>query len=228
MKASTHYMIGITAMALFVGSVSAQTERQPAGAQDQASPPASQSTVAGLETQAQQTINIFKQKDPTLDALFQSAAGYAVFPTVGEGAVVIGAAHGKGLLYQNGQPVGQATVTKASVGAQVGGQSYSELIFFQSPQALQDFKNGNFEISAGLSAVAARDGAGRAVQYSQGVAVFTTSRTGLMAQADIGGQKFAYQPLPGQSSGSQGAVGSFGGAGGSTSGNGSTSGGTSQ
>ena len=130
-----------------------------------------------------------------LYTFFRNSAGYAVFPTIGEGGFIVGAAHGKGVVYQDGQPVGLATVTKGTVGAQAGGESYSELIFFQTPQSLQQFKQGNLEFSGGVNAVAANAGVGANTNYRDGVAVFTTSRAGLMAKAAIGGQKFTFQPL---------------------------------
>jgi lipid-binding SYLF domain-containing protein len=148
-----------------------------------------------LSTLAQQAIDNFKQKDPSVERFFNDSAGYAVFPSVGEGGLIIGGAHGKGLVYERGKPVGEATVSKASIGAQVGGQSFSEIIFFQTPQALQDFKAGHYELNAAVSAVVAAEGAAQTANYSQGVAVFTMPKSGVMAQAAIGGQKFSYKPL---------------------------------
>ncbi len=170
-----------------------------------------------LEAQARQTLNTFKQRDPSLKPFFRKSAGYAVFPTIGEGAFIVGSSHGKGIVYEKGKPIGEATVTSGSVGAQVGGKSFSEIIFFQTPQALQSLKQGNYQFTAGIGAVAASKGMARQVNYRHGVAVFTTSNQGLMAKAAVGGQKFTYQPLPGQSQ-------QMGG-GGANAGAGSTSGG---
>lgn len=208
MKASV--IIRLTGVALFATIATGQSFGQVTNQMGSAD---------GLEVQAQQTINTFKEKDPSLDTFFQNAAGYAVFPSVGEGALIVGAARGSGLVYQNGKPVGKATVTKGTFGAQVGGQSYAELIFFQTPQALQEFKSGNYELSAGVSAVAAAANAAKAANYSHGVAVFTTGREGVMAQAAIGGQKFSYQALPGANESMQGGGTSPGG---SSSGQGET------
>jgi lipid-binding SYLF domain-containing protein len=105
----------------------------------------------------------------------------------------VGGAHGKGLVYEKTTLVGQATLTQASVGAQVGGQTFAELIFFETPAALQDFKAGKFEMSAEVSAVAAAEGASKSADYKKGVAVFTLPKSGLMVSASIGGQKFKYE-----------------------------------
>src|SRR3954470_3790256 len=93
-----------------------------------------------LHADAQATIEAFMQKDPALEKFMETSAGYAVFPNITEGGFIVGGAHGDGLVYQNGKPVGEATVTKASIGAQAGGQSFAEIIFFQTPEALQQFK----------------------------------------------------------------------------------------
>jgi lipid-binding SYLF domain-containing protein len=157
--------------------------------------PQANAAASRLEKQAQKTINAFKQKDASLAPLFQQSAGYAVFPNITEGALGIGASHGTGILYEKGEPVGEVTVTKATVGAQAGAQSFAELIFLQTPSIVQQFKEGNYQFSASVSATGAKSGAGSAVNYNQGVEVFTLNRGGLMAQAAVGGQKFSYQPF---------------------------------
>jgi len=82
------------------------------------------------------------------------------------------------------------------------------IIFFQNPQMLKQFKQGNYALSAGVSAVAAAIGVARTANYTHGVAVFTTSSSGLMAQAAVGVQKFSYQPFAMGGAGFSGASGS--------------------
>src|SRR5436305_619354 len=91
-----------------------------------------------LKTEATQTIDAFKKADPGLTGFFSDAAGYAVFPTVGKGGLIVGGAHGKGVVYEKGKSVGQASLSQASIGAQAGGQAFAEVIFFDSPTALGD------------------------------------------------------------------------------------------
>lgn len=147
-----------------------------------------------LRSQSQQAVADFQKADSTLKKFFDDAAGYAVFPSVGKGGFIVGGARGKGLVYEKTNVVGQATLTQASIGAQVGGQSFAEVIFFETPEALTDFKAGKFEMSAEVSAVAAAEGASAAAKYKQGVAVFTLPKKGLMVQASVGGQKFKFEP----------------------------------
>jgi len=136
----------------------------------------------------------FLKADPGLQKFFDESAGHAMFPAVGKGGFVVGGARGKGIVYQKTNVVGEAVMTQASIGAQAGGQAFSEVIFFETPQALKDFKAGKFEMSAEVSAVAAAEGASKAAKYKNGVAVFTLANKGLMVQASIGGQKFKFIP----------------------------------
>ncbi len=145
--------------------------------------------------EAQQVIANFKQTDPGIDRFLTSSPGYVVFPSVGKGGLIVGGAHGTGVLFENGKATGKAALNQVTVGAQAGGQSYSEIIFFQTPAAINDFRQGKFELAAQMSAVAIRAGASANANYTNGVAVFTQAKGGLMAEAAVGGQKFSYTPF---------------------------------
>jgi len=147
-----------------------------------------------LRTESQLALANFQKADSGLQKFLDNAAGYAVFPSVGKGGFIVGGAHGNGLVYEKTNIIGQATLTQASIGAQVGGQTFAEIIFFETPTALEDFKSGKFEMSAEASAVAVRQGASASAAYKQGVAVFTLPKAGLMVSASIGGQKFKFDP----------------------------------
>lgn len=159
------------------------------------------------------TIKVFRDAGKS-GKFFASSYGYAVFPTIGKGGFVIGAAHGSGRVYRQGKYVGDTSMTQVTVGAQFGGQAYSQIIFFQNKAAFDQFTSGNFEfgaqanavaITAGASAQAGTSGASAgasgtqesattAGKYYKGMAVFTVAKGGLMYEASIGGQKFSYKP----------------------------------
>jgi lipid-binding SYLF domain-containing protein len=149
---------------------------------------------AELNTKVRNSIDEAVKSDPGLKKFFDEAAGYAVFPTVGKGAVGVGGAYGRGELYEGGQLEGYCTLTQASIGLALGGQAYTELIFFETKAALDQFKTGNFAFAAQASAVALKSGASANAKYTDGVAVFTMGQAGLMYEASIGGQKFNYKP----------------------------------
>lgn len=152
-------------------------------------------------------------------SFFDEAYGYALFPTIGKGGIGIGGARGKGRVYRGGEHVGNVTMTELSVGFQLGGQAFSELIFFRDETAFDEFTRGNFEFGAEASAVALSagakaetgttgssaganeslsEGAAAAGAWTGGMAVFTLVKGGLMYQVAVEGQKFKYSPLEGE------------------------------
>jgi lipid-binding SYLF domain-containing protein len=159
-------------------------------------------------------VNLFRHAGES-GWFFRHSYGYAIFPTVGEGAFVVGGAGGKGQVFVRGQQVGEATLAQVSVGFQAGGQAYSEIIFFADKRSAEEFMSGNFEfgadakvvaITAGADVSAATNGSQAGVSggekdartvghYYKGMAVFTIAKGGLMYQAAVSGQKFSYKPL---------------------------------
>lgn len=139
-----------------------------------------------------EAIAAFKNRDSSMEVFFDEAYGYAVFPTVGKGGIGIGGAYGKGKVYRKGKQIGRTKLMQATIGFQLGGQAYREIIFFKDKKALDHFTSGNFEFSAQASAVAVTAGAATDADYSDGVAVFTLPKGGLMYEASVGGQKFSY------------------------------------
>jgi lipid-binding SYLF domain-containing protein len=146
------------------------------------------------EKKALEAIAEFKKADPSIDTFFKDSHGYAVFPEITKGAVGIGGAAGDGTVFEGGAGVGSTSMTQVTIGLQLGGQTYREVIFFKDKAALDNFKGGNFEVSADASAIAVKEGASKAAAYNNGVAVFTMGIGGLMFEASIGGQKFTYEP----------------------------------
>lgn len=140
-------------------------------------------------------MEILKKADSTLGDRFASAAGYAIFPSVAKGGLGIGAAHGSGEVFEKGLLIGHAKITQVTVGLQVGGQSFIEAILFENDAALQRFKDSKLEMSAQVGAVAAAEGAAKNAKYVDGVLIITKPKSGLMAEASVGGQKFKFTPL---------------------------------
>ena len=160
------------------------------------------------------TANLFRKAGQSAD-FFKTAYGYAVFPTIGKGGVGVGGAFGKGCVIAKGKHVGDTSMTQLSIGFQLGGQGYSEIIFFQDERAYNEFTSGNFEFGADATAVAITLGASAkasstgasagasatkheaatAGAYHKGMATFTIVKGGLMYEAAVSGQKFSYKSL---------------------------------
>ncbi|MDD9302683.1 MAG: hypothetical protein HUK40_10255 [Desulfobacter sp.] len=161
------------------------------------------------------TISVFK-KSEAVQPFFKSCYGYAIFPTIGKGGIGIGGAYGEGKVYKGGKVTGTTSLAKLSIGFQLGGQAFSQIIFFQDKRSCGEFTSGEFEFDASASAVAITAGvqakagtegatagasAGPATggqaktSYHKGMAVFVHAKGGLMYEAAIGGQKFSFKPI---------------------------------
>ena len=137
----------------------------------------------------------FVAQDPGLRDWVNNAHGYVVFPEIAKGGFWVGGGFGRGVVFERGEPIGRATTSQATIGAQIGAQTYSQVIFFRDQAALRTFQRGNLEFSAQATAVAATAGASATTSYERGVAVFNMTRGGLMAEASVGGQRFTYEAL---------------------------------
>ena len=175
----------------------------------------SQTALAGAE----ENVPFQKAKKAFIEAgaaeMFETAYGYALFPSIGKGGVGIGGAHGKGRVFAGGQMTGTSSMTQVTVGFQLGGQVFSQVIFFEDKRAYDEFTSGNFEFGAQATAVAltagasasAGGGAGASAgvsggqnnasavgSYRKGMAIYTIAKGGLMYEATLGGQKFSFTP----------------------------------
>ena len=160
----------------------------------------------------EKTIDVFHKAGESA-GFFETAYGYAVFPTIGKGGIGFGAAYGKGRVYKKGEHVGNCSITQATFGFQLGGQAYSQIVFFRDERAFKEFTSGSFEFGAEASAVAITAAAGAKANtagtsagasvgkndakvvgtWHKGMATFTVAKGGLMYEASIGGQKFSYK-----------------------------------
>jgi lipid-binding SYLF domain-containing protein len=137
----------------------------------------------------------FIKSDALLKTLFDKAYGYVIFPNVGKGGIVVGAAAGNGPVYEKSIFVGMASMTQVTIGFQTGGQAYREVIFFENANALDRFKKNNIEFSAQASAIVVTEGALANVKYVNGVMIFAQTKGGLMYEASLGGQQFKFRGL---------------------------------
>jgi lipid-binding SYLF domain-containing protein len=145
------------------------------------------------EENVQLLIEKIKRIDPEIETIFKNAVGWAVFPSIGKAGIGIGGAAGNGRVYRRGKFIGTTTMSQVSVGFQLGGQVYSEIIFFQDDKTLNRFKQGQFELGANVSAVIVKAGMARTAGYKDGTIVMVMPREGLMYEATISGQKFTFK-----------------------------------
>lgn len=147
-----------------------------------------------LRAGAERAVERMTAADPDLRGFIDHSHGYAIFPKVGKGGLIAGGAYGRGIVYEQGDMIGYADLTQATIGLQAGGQTYSQLIAFENGAALDRFRNNQLAFSANASAVIIETGAAAAARFEDGVAVFVDPRAGAMAEASVGGQKFTFVP----------------------------------
>ena len=160
------------------------------------------------------TVAVFKRAGES-GSFFNNSYGYAVFPTIGKGGFWIGGAYGSGRVYRLGSAIGDTTMAQLSIGFQLGGQAFRQIIFFKDKRAFTEFTEENFEFGADAGVVAITAGANASAstkgmsagasagkndattvgRYHKGMAIFTVAKGGLMYEATVSGQKFSYQPL---------------------------------
>src|SRR3954471_13219861 len=148
-----------------------------------------------------------EKKDPGLGTFLDKAYAYVVFPSVGKAAAVVGGAYGRGLVFEKGQPAGYATIAQFTLGVQLGGETFSEVIAFESKQTFDRFKKGRYAWAANASAVLVKAGAAATANYEKGAACFVYSDGGMMLEAAVGGQKFNFKPGGGEAAEGNGSRG---------------------
>jgi lipid-binding SYLF domain-containing protein len=150
-----------------------------------------------LRTDAQSTIHKMEGTDPSLRDLLNRSYGYVVFPSIGKGGLIVGGAFGRGVVYQGGSTIGTAELSQASIGAQLGGATFAEIVVFETREAMDKFRTGKFEFGADAQAVLLKSGAAGATSFRNGVAVIQMPQGGAMAGISLTGQKLKYFPCSG-------------------------------
>ncbi|MGH7180214.1 MAG: hypothetical protein ACREJC_22740 [Tepidisphaeraceae bacterium] len=156
--------------------------------------PKSEGSKVDMRSNVDATMKRLEGLDPGLHKLIENSYGYAIFPSVGKGGLIVGGSYGRGEVYEKGKMVGWADISQATIGAQIGGQTFAELLLFQNKESLDNFKYGKLKFAANVSAVAMKSGAADSAKFNNGVIVFVEPKAGLMLEAAVGGQSFSYQP----------------------------------
>jgi len=177
---TTVKLFAISALAL-AGTVGCETNT-----------PNSAASQVAVQNNSQSALQAMTSQDGKLQDMINNSYGYVIFPEVGQGAVGVGGSSGTGTVYQSGREVGTVKLTQVSLGPQVGGDTYSELIIFQDQKAMNRLLNDSLEFGASANATIVKAGAAAAARLDNGVGVFILPKGGLMVGANINGQKFHF------------------------------------
>ena len=148
-----------------------------------------------LDANVQSTLDTMRRTDASLGSFLDKAYAYAVYPTVGKGGFLVGGSYGHGEVFEQGRMIGYSDITQATIGAQIGGQSFAEVVALEDKAALDKFIQHDYAFTAQATAVAIKSGAAHNARFREGVAVFTYVNGGLMAEAAAGGQRFRFDPV---------------------------------
>lgn len=147
-----------------------------------------------LKDAARSALKEMRSQDPSLGSFLAGSSGYVVFPHIGKGGYVFGGGYGRGIAYRHGASFGYADITQASVGLQIGGQSFMQVLAFETADDVARFTEGKFALTANASAVILKSGAAATTRYDSGVAVFLKPIGGAMVEASVGGQQYSFRP----------------------------------
>jgi hypothetical protein len=147
-----------------------------------------------IQDSAAATIKRLEEKDRGLGNLLKKAYAYAVFPAVGKASLVVGGAYGRGAVFEKGEFVGYATLSQLTLGVQLGGDTFTEVLVFKDKGALDQLKKGKMAFAANASAVLVKAGKAAAKGFPNGVTAYTYTRGGELLELSIGGQKFSFKP----------------------------------
>src|SRR5690348_12592515 len=121
-----------------------------------------------IEQEAVSTLRMLEKKDPGLKRLLNKAYGYAVFPSVGKASLVVGGSYGKGAVFAKGKFIGYATIGQTTIGVQIGGDTFTEVIVFKDRKDFDNMKRGKLAFAADASAVLVKAGAAAARGFGNG------------------------------------------------------------
>jgi hypothetical protein len=152
------------------------------------------SALKTLHAESQATVRRMAERDPQLRKVLDVAYAYAVFPSIGKASAVVGAAFGKGDVFQGGGLVGYAGLIQLTLGVQLGGDTFIQVVAFEDKPAFERFKSGRLAFAASASAVLVKPGAAASAYFDSGVMVFVSSEGGMLLEAAIGAQKFLFKP----------------------------------
>jgi lipid-binding SYLF domain-containing protein len=143
-----------------------------------------------IDAMARETLETLFTERPDTKALYEKAAGYAVFDNFKVALLVSG---GGGVGVAVDKASGARTYMKmgtGGIGLGLGGQSYQVVFLFEDGERLHKFVEKGWQADAAANAAAGTAGKNAVSSFTGGLAVFQLTNKGLMAQADISGTKY--------------------------------------
>jgi hypothetical protein len=112
-----------------------------------------------LHAEVLSALKQLQQKHPEIKKVLSESVGYAVVPEIGRASLVLGGAYGLGEVFVHDQVIGYAAIVELTIGVQVSGTTFHELVVFHDEGSLKTFKSGKFALAAGAAVELVKAGA---------------------------------------------------------------------
>ena len=144
---------------------------------------------------ANDALKVFQKESSHAKILLNKSKGYVVFPDITEAGMFFGGKYGEGVLIINDKIKSFHSITAASVGMQMGIQTYSLIIVFNSDKALRDFivDDNDWESDVDKKLIIAdwtADDDIDKVDYGSDMVGFAFDNKGMMGKVSMEGTKF--------------------------------------
>jgi len=135
-----------------------------------------------------------QQKHPETKKVIEESAGYAVVPDIGRSSLVLGGAYGIGEVFVHDDVIGYAAIVEVTLGVQVGGTTFHELVVFHDEGSLKRFKSGKFAFAADAAVELVKAGGQKSRGFGASSSIYVFADGGMLLDLDIGVQKFIFKP----------------------------------
>lgn len=135
-----------------------------------------------------------QDKHPEVKKVLKEAAGFAVVPEIGQASLVVGGAYGLGEVFEHEKVVGYAAIVQLTIGIQLGGTTFHELVVFHDEGSLKRFKLGKYAFAADAGVAIVKAGALASKGFGESSSIILFDEGGMLLDLAIGGQKFIFRP----------------------------------
>ncbi|MBY5921199.1 hypothetical protein [Ferrimonas balearica] len=132
------------------------------------------------------------QTEERLNRFFDEASVVVVFPSAWRAGMGFGGGYALGTIYRDNRAVGVARMWQVSVGANVGGQRYRQILFFKTDAAFEAMGRASNEFAGQAHAALITAGGATNPGYNPDVAVFSQLRGGLLLEASVGLHRYEF------------------------------------
>jgi len=139
-------------------------------------------------------MNILQEKQPSVKELLQKSYGFAVIPSIGNASLVLGGDYGVGEVFVKDHVIGYAGIGKVTLGVQLGGTNFHQMIVFNNEENWKQFKAGKYSFAADAGVAIVKAGAQASKGFGAGTVAFVFNEGGMLLDLDIGIQKFVFKP----------------------------------